>query len=64
MATLTIGEVSALTGLPTHTLRFYEQEGLFFAPVRRDTAGRRVFTTERKSVSSWPTATGSSRRRS
>jgi DNA-binding transcriptional MerR regulator len=44
--TLTIGEVSALTGLTTHTLRFYEQEGLFFAPVRRDTAGRRVFTND------------------
>lgn len=41
--TLTIGEVSGLTGLTTHTLRFYEQEGLFVAPVRRDTAGRRVF---------------------
>jgi DNA-binding transcriptional MerR regulator len=40
---LTIGEVSALTGLTTHTLRFYEQEGLFVAPVRRDSAGRRVF---------------------
>jgi DNA-binding transcriptional MerR regulator len=44
--TLTIGEVSALTGLTTHTLRFYEQEGLFFAPVRRNAAGRRVFTDE------------------
>lgn len=44
--TLTIGEVSDLTGLTTHTLRFYEQAGLFFAPVRRDTAGRRVFTEE------------------
>jgi DNA-binding transcriptional MerR regulator len=42
--TLSIGEVSALTGLTTHTLRFYEQEGLFVAPVRRNAAGRRVFT--------------------
>ncbi len=42
----TIGEVSALTGLTTHTPRFYEQEGLFFAPVRRDAAGRRLFTDE------------------
>lgn len=41
--TLTIGEVSELTGLTTHTLRFYEQEGLFFAPVRRNAAGRRIF---------------------
>lgn len=46
MATLTLGEISALTGLTSHTLRFYEQEGLGFAPVRRDTAGRRVFTTQ------------------
>ncbi|PRY40649.1 MerR family transcriptional regulator [Umezawaea tangerina] len=44
--TLSIGQVSALTGLTTHTLRFYEQEGLFVAPVRRNAAGRRVFTTE------------------
>jgi DNA-binding transcriptional MerR regulator len=42
--TWTIGEVSALTGLTTHTLRFYEQEGLFSAPVRRNAAGRRLFT--------------------
>ena len=44
--TMSIGEVSALIGLTTHTLRFYEQEGLFFAPVRRDSAGRRVFTQD------------------
>ena len=46
MTTMTIGQVSDLTGLTTHTLRFYEQEQLFFAPVRRDAAGRRVFTDE------------------
>jgi DNA-binding transcriptional MerR regulator len=45
-ATLSIGEVSALTGLTTHTLRFYDQEGLFVAPVRRNAAGRRVFTED------------------
>lgn len=44
--TFTIGEVSALTGLTTHTLRFYEQEGIFFAPVRRNASGRRLFTAE------------------
>ncbi|WNV89118.1 MerR family transcriptional regulator [Umezawaea sp. Da 62-37] len=44
--TLSIGQVSALTGLTTHTLRFYEQEGLFVAPVRRNAAGRRIFTAE------------------
>lgn len=43
---LSIGEVSALTGLTTHTLRFYEQEGLFAAPVHRNAAGRRVFTAD------------------
>ncbi|AOS64021.1 MerR family transcriptional regulator [Actinoalloteichus hymeniacidonis] len=45
-ATLSIGEVSALTGLSTHALRFYEQEGLFVEPVRRNSAGRRVFTEQ------------------
>lgn len=45
--TLSIGEVSGLTGLTTHTLRFYEQEGLFVAPVGRNAAGRRVFTEEK-----------------
>lgn len=44
--TLSIGEVSAQTGLSTHTLRFYEREGLFVEPVRRDTAGRRMFTEQ------------------
>lgn len=41
---MTIGQVSVLTGLTTYTLRFYEREGLFFAPVRRNAAGRRLFT--------------------
>src|ERR1700743_3315094 len=41
-----IGGVREPTGLTTHTLRFYEQEELFFAPVRRNAAGRRVFTQE------------------
>jgi DNA-binding transcriptional MerR regulator len=45
-STWSIGQVSELTGLTTHTVRFYEQEGLFFAPVRRNAAGRRVFTAE------------------
>ncbi|BBA95538.1 putative MerR family transcriptional regulator [Actinacidiphila reveromycinica] len=45
-STFTIGEVSELTGLTTYTLRFYEQEGLFFAPVRRNAAGRRTFTQD------------------
>jgi DNA-binding transcriptional MerR regulator len=41
-----IGEVSERTGLSTHTLRFYEKEGLFIEPVRRDTAGRRLFSEQ------------------
>lgn len=45
-ATLSIGEVSELTGLSAHTLRFYEQEGLFVEPVRRNAAGRRMFTQQ------------------
>jgi DNA-binding transcriptional MerR regulator len=45
-ATLSIGEVAALTGLTAHTLRFYEQEDLFVAPVRRNAAGRRLFTSD------------------
>ncbi|WP_037911549.1 MerR family transcriptional regulator [Actinacidiphila yeochonensis] len=44
-STWSIGEVGELTGLSTYTLRFYEQEGLL-APVRRNAAGRRVFTRE------------------
>lgn len=42
----TIGEVGERTGLTTHTLRFYEKEGLFPMPVRRDAAGRRVFSAD------------------
>ncbi|MBR8744292.1 MerR family transcriptional regulator [Nocardiopsis sp. MG754419] len=40
---MSIGRVSERTGLSAHTLRFYEREGLFVEPIRRDTAGRRVF---------------------
>jgi len=43
---LSIGDVSERTGLTRHTLRFYEQEGLFVEPVSRDSAGRRVFTEQ------------------
>ena len=45
-AGLRIGEVSERTGLSVHTLRFYEKEGLFVEPVRRDGAGRRVFSEQ------------------
>lgn len=43
---LSIGEVSRLTGLSTHTLRFYDGEGLFVEPVHRNAAGRREFSDQ------------------
>lgn len=42
-ATLSVGEAAARVGLTTHTLRWYEQEGLV-APVGRDSVGRRRYT--------------------
>ncbi|MFC4020247.1 MerR family transcriptional regulator [Micromonospora sp. GCM10011542] len=42
--TLTVGEAAERVGLSTYTLRWYEQEGLV-APVGRDSAGRRRYTT-------------------
>lgn len=44
-ATLSVGEAAARVGMSTHTLRWYEQEGLV-APVARDTAGRRRYTDQ------------------
>jgi|SRR5690606_4580076 len=44
--TLSIGEVAERTGLSVHALRFYEREGLFVGPVRRDSSGRRVYTED------------------
>ncbi len=40
--TMTVGEAAEQVGLTTHTLRWYEQEGLV-APVGRDSAGRRRY---------------------
>ena len=40
---MSIGEVAERTGLSVHTLRFYEREGVFVGPVRRDPSGRRVY---------------------
>ncbi|WP_430497637.1 MerR family transcriptional regulator [Micromonospora trifolii] len=45
-ASLSIGQVAERTGLSVHTLRFYEQEGLFISPVRRGPAGRRSYTQD------------------
>jgi DNA-binding transcriptional MerR regulator len=41
-----IGEVSELTGISTHTLRFYEKEGLLVEPIARNAAGRRLFSEQ------------------
>src|SRR5690606_23002055 len=41
--TLSVSEAAERVGLSTHTLRWYEQEGLV-APVGRDSAGRRRYT--------------------
>ncbi len=40
---MSIGEVAERTGLSVHALRFYEREGVFVGPVRRDPSGRRVY---------------------
>lgn len=39
-----IGEVARRTGLSVHTLRLYERAGLLAGEVRRDAAGRRVYS--------------------
>ena len=44
-ATYSVGEAAERVGLTTHTLRWYEREGLV-APVGRDSAGRRRYTDE------------------
>ncbi|GAB3862302.1 hypothetical protein GCM10029963_68250 [Micromonospora andamanensis] len=43
--TFTVSEAAHQVGLTTHTLRWYEQEGLV-APVGRDSAGRRRYTRQ------------------
>jgi len=40
---LSVGEAAARIGLTTHTLRWYEQEGLV-EPVERDSAGHRRYS--------------------
>lgn len=41
---ISIGEVARRTGLSVHTLRLYERAGVLAGPVRRNAAGRRVYT--------------------
>jgi DNA-binding transcriptional MerR regulator len=43
-ARLSIGQAAERSGLSVHALRFYEREGLFPSPVRRDAAGRRLYS--------------------
>lgn len=43
---LSIGQVAERTGLSVHALRFYEHEGLFVNPVRRESGGRRVYSQD------------------
>jgi DNA-binding transcriptional MerR regulator len=43
---LSIGEVAQKTGLSVHTLRFYEREGIFTEPVKRNASGRRVYSQQ------------------
>ncbi len=41
---LSIGQVARRTGLSVHTLRLYERAGVLAGDVRRDAAGRRVYS--------------------
>ena len=43
-ARLAISEVADVTGLSTHTLRYYEREGLMLAPVDRDSSTHRRYS--------------------
>ncbi|MEU8184364.1 MerR family transcriptional regulator [Micromonospora sp. NPDC049044] len=45
-AALSIGQVAERTGLSVHTLRFYEQQGIFVSAVRRASTGRRVYSQD------------------
>src|SRR4051812_7746660 len=45
-ATLSIGQVAERTGMSVHALRLYERQGLLAGEVRRDTAGRRFYTSD------------------
>jgi len=41
---LTIAEAADRTGLTTHTLRYYERDGLMLHDIGRSSAGHRVYT--------------------
>ncbi|MCW2762163.1 MAG: MerR family transcriptional regulator [Marmoricola sp.] len=44
MTALTIAQAATETGLTTHTLRYYERDGLMLASVDRSTSGHRRYT--------------------
>ncbi|MER5523857.1 MerR family transcriptional regulator [Streptomyces sp. NPDC002677] len=44
--TMSISDVAERTGLSTHTLRYYEREGLMFAPVDRASSTHRRYTED------------------
>jgi DNA-binding transcriptional MerR regulator len=43
-AAMSISDVAELTGLSTHTLRYYEREGLMLTPVDRASSTHRRYT--------------------
>jgi DNA-binding transcriptional MerR regulator len=44
MTTLTIAQAAEQTGLTTHTLRYYERDGLMLASVGRSSSGHRRYS--------------------
>lgn len=47
--TYTIGEASAMTGIPVSTLRYYDREGLF-PEMKRTSGGSRIFSEQELST--------------
>ncbi len=50
--TYTIGEISKMTGIAVHTLRFYDKEGLF-NDIERTSGGIRKFSDEELTTINW-----------
>lgn len=46
MTTLTIAEAASRSGLTTHTLRYYERDGLLLGSVDRSASGHRRYTEQ------------------
>lgn len=44
--TLSIADAAKATGLTTHTLRYYERDGLLLEPVDRASSGHRQYTEQ------------------